>query len=231
MTTPVQQVGQVAPNALSNALAIGIGNTAPGSALIAVGSFFGTGARTVTSSGAGTWAAAMDDGSRYAAWVCLNPATNTNSVTLHTVGNGDFTGYVIEVPAGVLKAAGQVLASAGNVGAAAAWASPAINPAFISFVLGLSFQTADGTRTNVAGAGFTAAAGTGITTGAVLNGNEGDSSAIEYGDFAAGSVTAAGTWSGAALGSTSFVIAFERVAAGGDSSGGGDFSRARRRNG
>lgn len=231
MTTPVQQKGQIAPNALSNALAIAIAATAAGSALIAVGSFFGTGARTVDSNGTGIWAAAFDDGTRYACWVCLNPGTGTTSVGLHTVGNGDFTGYVIEVPAGVLKAAGQVLASAGNVGAAAAWTSPAINPAFLNFALGISFQTADGTRTNAAGAGFTAAAGTGITTGAVLNGNEGDSTAVEYGDFAAGSVTATGTWSGAALGSTSFVVAFERVAAGGDASGGGDFSRARRRNG
>lgn len=219
MTTVVNAVGNFSPDALGTTLVTTIPGTTAGNALIATGVFFGTGARSFSSNGTGSWTQIFDDGvSRHSSWICLNPSAGTTTVTAASGVAGFFTVHVMEVnglkPAGSSTAVGAV-----NITPASqAWASSAINPAYLTFAVGVSSQVDSSTATSSAGAGFAITTGTGITSGTVRNTAEGDGLVVVVGDFNAGSITATGTWSVSVTG-ISWVTSYERTAAGGGGAG------------
>ena len=220
MTTVVNAVGNFSTDALSTTLVTTIPSVTAGNALIATGLFFGTGASTFSSNGTGTWTQIFDDGAlRHRSWICLNPSAGTTTVTATSAVAGFFTVHVMEVNG--LQAAGSSTAvgAVNTTPTATAWASSAINPAYLNFAVGVSSQVDNSTATSTAGAGFSITTGTGMTSGTVRNTSEGDTLVVVYGDFAAGSVTATGTWSTAVTG-ISWITSYQRASGGGGGGGG-----------
>ena len=215
MSVVVNQKGSADAVGTGTSFNMAITATTGGNALLVVAYALGTLARVFSSNGTGTWTTIYDDGVALAVGRCLDPSAGTTQVTCSTTGAGFFTLDYMEVSG--LKAAGlSTVASAATGAAVAAWATNAINPAYPTFMLAACRQGSSGSGTSsVGGTGFTGIAGTGIATNTVVNGSEGHSITVQYGDFAATPNKAAqGTWSGAFTWS-GVVIGFETPAGGG----------------
>ena len=218
MTTPTWAIGNFSADALSTSLATNLpAPVVAGDILLASGAFFGTGARSFTSNGTGTWINIYDDGAaRKSTWICLDPQVGTSIVTANSALPGYFTVHIQAIP-GMRLSGGTRTVSTLNAQPALTppdpFLTPSIAPAYPQFVVGYSFQVdVSAAILTAPGAGYNLSTGAGITGGVVRNAAEGDGLACVYGDFPAGAVVASGVWS-AILTTLSWSVSIEKAAA------------------
>lgn len=192
-STIVQAVGTFA-NSGASSLDITLAPVSIGSALVCFGVAQAAGTRSFINGG-GTWVQVLDNGSFDTCYVNYMPTAGGTIATFDNGGTASgLTALVIEVNG--LKPNGIVYSGAETTDTGTtAWSSSAINTTVQTFCFGFGYQGTDRTTTSTGGAGFSPLVGTNLTSGNLLDTANFDGLFAQVGDFAAGSITATGTWS------------------------------------